>query len=44
MPDGSPNPDCQRLRAGLGLPPVAPRPDAENDPQGPLHPNQPAAA
>ena len=44
MPDGSPNPDCQRLRLGLGLPAVPPRPDAENDPQGPMHPDQPAAA
>lgn len=22
MPDGTPNPDCQRLRAGIGLPPL----------------------
>jgi len=22
MPDGSPNPECQRLRAGIGLPPL----------------------
>lgn len=44
QPDGSVNPDCQRLRAALGLPPLAPRPDAENDPQGPVHPHQPAAA
>ncbi|WYX19916.1 YkgJ family cysteine cluster protein [Achromobacter xylosoxidans] len=41
QPDGSPNPDCQRLRLALGLPAVPPRPDAENDPQGPSHPNQP---
>jgi len=44
QPDGSVNPDCQRLRARLGLPALAPRPDAENDPQGPMHPDQPAAA
>ena len=25
LPDGTPNPDCQSLRAGLGLPPLAPR-------------------
>lgn len=41
LPDGTPNPDCQRLRQALGLPAVPPRPDAENDPQGPSHPNQP---
>ncbi|WP_063588058.1 YkgJ family cysteine cluster protein [Achromobacter ruhlandii] len=41
QPDGSPNPDCQRLRLALGLAPAPPRPDAENDPQGPSHPNQP---
>ena len=44
QPDGSVNPDCQRLRAALGLPGLAPRPDAGNDPQGPMHPHQPAAA
>lgn len=43
-PDGSVNADCQRLRAALGLPPVASRPDAGNDPQGPSTPLQPAAA
>ncbi|AUT46101.1 YkgJ family cysteine cluster protein [Achromobacter sp. AONIH1] len=46
LPDGTPNPDCQRLRLALGLPAVPPRPDAENDPLGPQpqHPDQPAAA
>lgn len=44
QPDGSVNPDCQRLRATLGLPSIAARPDAENDPQGPSTPLQPAAA
>ncbi|AKQ61652.1 YkgJ family cysteine cluster protein [Bordetella hinzii] len=43
--DGSPNPDCQRLRAQQGLAPLGPRPDAENDPQGPSTPSdQPRAA
>lgn len=42
--DGSPNPDCQRLRLGLGLPALVPLPDAGNDPQGPATPNQPRAA
>lgn len=42
--DGSPNPDCQRLRLTLNLPALLPRPDAENDPQGPATPNQPRAA
>ncbi|CAJ50459.1 conserved hypothetical protein [Bordetella avium 197N] len=45
QPDGSPNPDCQRLRARLGLAPLQARPDAENDPQGPSTPSdQPRAA
>lgn len=43
MPDGSPNPDCQRLRLALGLPALARRPEAENDPQGPA-PSHPKAA
>ncbi|WP_459616993.1 YkgJ family cysteine cluster protein [Bordetella sp. 2513F-2] len=42
--DGSVNPDCQRLRLALGLPALAPRPDAQNDPDGPAHPDQPKAA
>ncbi|CAM4258211.1 YkgJ family cysteine cluster protein [Kerstersia similis] len=45
--DGSPNPDCQRLRLALGLAPLRGRPEADNDPDGPGHPNhppQPAAA
>lgn len=33
MPDGSPNPDCQRVRMGIGLPPLPPRPhDNDNSP------------
>ncbi len=44
LPDGSVNPDCQRLRLKLGLPALPPRPPAENDPNGPVHPNQPKAA
>ncbi|SAI65909.1 Flagellin N-methylase [Bordetella ansorpii] len=43
-PDGSVNPDCQRLRLSLGLAALPPRPPAENDPDGPAHPNQPKAA
>ncbi|KAJ8135280.1 hypothetical protein OY671_011507, partial [Metschnikowia pulcherrima] len=31
MPDGSPNPDCQRSRSASGSPAVPPRPDAETD-------------
>ncbi|MEI2416887.1 YkgJ family cysteine cluster protein [Orrella sp. JC864] len=42
--DGTPNPDCQRLRLAIGLPALAPRPDASNDPQGPATPDQPRAA
>lgn len=44
QPDGTPNPDCQRLRLTLGLAALAPRPDAENDPEGPATPTQPRAA
>lgn len=49
QPDGMPNPDCQRLRAQLGLPALQPRPEAENDPEGPSSPSnnpsdQPRAA
>ncbi|AUL48311.1 ferredoxin [Bordetella trematum] len=45
QPDGSPNPDCQRLRMQLGLPALPRRPEAENDPQGPGTPSdQPHAA
>ncbi|WP_215779964.1 YkgJ family cysteine cluster protein [Paludibacterium sp. B53371] len=29
LDDGQPNPDCQRLRAGIGLPPLTPRTVAE---------------
>lgn len=45
--DGSPNPDCQRLRQAIGLPPLITQTDADNDPDGPSrpnHPTQPAAA
>ena len=44
QPDGSVNPDCQRLRLARGLPALNPRPDAGNDPLGPQHPDHPAAA
>ena len=43
MEDGTPNPDCQRLRAAIGLPPLPLRPDSEdgddNDPGN--HPTRP---
>lgn len=29
LADGTPNPDCQRLRTGLGLPPLAPLPGSK---------------
>lgn len=44
MPDGSANPDCQRLRLALGLALLSARGGAANDPQGPGTPTQPAAA
>ena len=45
LPDGTPNPDCQRLRLAWPAGGAA-APDAENDPLGPQpqHPDQPAAA
>ncbi len=44
MPDGSANPDCQRLRLAIGLPALTRPPEAQNDPQGPATPTQPRAA
>jgi uncharacterized protein len=44
LPDGSPNPDCQRLRANLGLPALLPQRIASNDPTAPREPDQPRAA
>ena len=42
MEDGSPNPDCQRLRAAIGLPPLPHRPDGEDDDNDPgNHPTRP---
>lgn len=32
VPDGSPNPDCQRVRMGIGLPPLPPRPNDDDTP------------
>src|SRR5690606_39009561 len=29
--DGSPNPDCQRVRSGIGLPPLPPRTVEDDD-------------
>lgn len=37
MPDGSPNPDCQRLRLALGLPLLTPLPDNGDDDQDPFN-------
>ncbi|SHI20815.1 YkgJ family cysteine cluster protein [Pollutimonas bauzanensis] len=37
LDDGTPNPDCQRLRKAIGLQPLAPRTDDDGD-DG-LHPN-----
>jgi Fe-S-cluster containining protein len=37
MADGSPNPDCQRLRLALGLPPLAPLPNDGGDDQDPFN-------
>lgn len=34
MDDGSPNPDCQRLRAAIGLSPLPLRPDDKDDDPG----------
>ncbi len=36
LEDGAPNPDCQRLRKAIGLQPLAPRTDDDDDG---LHPN-----
>src|SRR5690606_34043842 len=36
MEDGSPNPDCQRLRKAIGLPPLPSRDDTDDD-QHPTH-------
>jgi Fe-S-cluster containining protein len=37
MPDGSPNPDCQRLRLAIGLPPLSPLPNDGGDDQDPFN-------
>lgn len=44
LPDGSPNPDCQRLRTNLGLPALLPQRIASNDPTAPREPDHPRAA
>lgn len=45
LPDGTPNPDCQRLRLAIGLAPLPPRMDEEDDPrEPPNNPSQPRAA
>jgi Fe-S-cluster containining protein len=31
MEDGAPNPDCQRLRQAIGLPPLSPRTDGDDE-------------
>jgi Fe-S-cluster containining protein len=31
MEDGTPNPDCQRLRLAIGLPPLSPRTDGDDE-------------
>ena len=36
LDDGTPNPDCQRVRMAIGLPPLSPRTDDDNDDD--LHP------
>ncbi|NYT76598.1 YkgJ family cysteine cluster protein [Alcaligenaceae bacterium] len=37
MPDGSPNPDCQRVRLNIGLPPLPIRPHDDDDGGCPSH-------
>jgi Fe-S-cluster containining protein len=37
MEDGAPNPDCQRLRLAIGLPPLSPRTDTDGDDEYPTH-------
>jgi Fe-S-cluster containining protein len=38
MEDGSPNPDCQRLRKAIGLPPLPRRADDDDDDENPTTP------
>lgn len=35
LDDGTPNPDCQRVRRNIGLPPLSPRPHDNDDDQTP---------
>lgn len=41
--DGTPNPDCQRLRKAIGLAPLSPRTDDDSTPHSPPHRDDVAA-